>query len=172
MTNYFAFFDLPISPNLDQTELKKRFYANSRRFHPDFFTMESEAKQAEILELSTLNNQAYKALQNDQSRLQHLLELKGALAEEGQNQVPQDFLMEVMDINEALMELEMEEDPSLRSGTIAAIQKLQEEIKADVAPIMAHYDDKTASEIELKQLAAYYLKQRYLVRILEKIKVD
>lgn len=172
MINYFTFFELPIAPALDQAELKRRFYANSRRFHPDFYTMEHEEKQAEILELSTLNNQAYKVLQNDESRLKHLLELKGALEEEGKNQVPQDFLMEVMDINEALMELEMKEDASLKAQTAEAIRQLKKEIKTAVNPIIAQYDDKSATAIELKQLAAYYLKQRYLLRIEEKIKVD
>ncbi len=52
---YFDLYDLPISFLLDVKALKKKFYQLSKQFHPDFFTLESEEKQAEILELSTDN---------------------------------------------------------------------------------------------------------------------
>ncbi len=172
MTNYFHFFGLPVSPQLDTALLKQLYYTNSRRFHPDFFTLEEEEKQAEALELSTLNNEAYKVLANEESRLQHLLQLKGRLLEEGQHSVPQEFLLTVMELNELLMELEMDEAPSLRAQAAQALASLKKQIKEEAQPIINNYDDKTASEIELNQLLMYYLKQRYLLRIQEKIKAD
>ncbi|HRD80271.1 MAG TPA: Fe-S protein assembly co-chaperone HscB, partial [Saprospiraceae bacterium] len=60
--NYFEFFRLPLSFQLDEEALRKAFYANSKKYHPDFYTLESEEKQTEILELSTINNQAYHTL--------------------------------------------------------------------------------------------------------------
>ena len=45
-------------------------------------------------------------------RMRYILELEGSLGEEGQNQIPQDFLMEMMEINEALMELEFDFEES------------------------------------------------------------
>ena len=108
--NYFEFFEIPISFKVDEAALKRIFYANSKKYHPDFYTLESEEKQAEILELSTLNNQAYKTLSDFDKRMKYILDLKEILAEEGQNQLPQSFLMEMMDINEVLMELEFDFD--------------------------------------------------------------
>jgi molecular chaperone HscB len=32
MSNYFEFFNLPLSPKVDKALLKKTFYANSKRF--------------------------------------------------------------------------------------------------------------------------------------------
>ena len=67
----------------------------------------------EILELSTLNNEAYKTLSDFDKRMKYILEIKAVLDEEGKNQIPQDFLMEMMDINEQLMELEFDFDPNI-----------------------------------------------------------
>lgn len=165
MKNYFDFFGLAPSPSLDTTELRKLFLANSKEYHPDFYTLESEEKQAEILELSTLNNQAYKVLKDDDLRLKHLLEIKEVLAEEGQNAVPQDFLMEMMDINEGLMELEFEPDSSKVEEVKVAVQALESKMLAEVQLIIDNYNDESISPAELNSLKDYYLKKRYLLRI-------
>lgn len=165
MTNYFHFFDLPVSPTLDAAALKRTFYANSKRFHPDFHTLADEAAREEALEKSTINNQGYKVLADEDRRLKHLLELKGVLGEEGSNKMPQAFLMEMMDINEALMELQFDDDPAARAKIDAMIADLEAGFYADVTDLLNQYDDATVSEAELEKLKDFYLKKRYLRRL-------
>ncbi len=165
MTNYFQFFNLPISPQIDKAELKRRFYANSKRFHPDFHTLAGNQAQEEALEQSTLNNQGYKLLTNDDRRLKHLLDLKGAFGEEGTNKMPQAFLMEMMDINEALMELQFEENPDARTKVEKMIADLEAGFDHEVADVLNNYDDATVSAEDLGKLKDYYLKKRYLRRL-------
>ncbi len=165
MTNYFNFFDLPVSPAIDKAELKKRFYANSKRFHPDFHTLAGDEAREEALEQSTLNNQGYKLLTDDDRRLKHLLDLKGVLGEEGTNKMPQAFLMEMMDINEALMELQFDEDPTARAKVEKMIADLEYSFDQEVAEVLNHYDDATVSSEDLEKLKDYYLKKRYLRRL-------
>ena len=169
MTDYFDFFDLAPSPRVDKAALKKAFYANSKRFHPDFHTLQDDTTQQEVLEQSTLNNQGYRTLLDDDARLRHLLELKGALGAEGTNQVPQEFLMEIMEVNEALMELEFEDDPVVREKVTGLIDQLEGDLDREVATTVDGYDDATAGEDELTALKDYYLKRRYLLRLREKI---
>lgn len=169
MTDYFAYFDLRPSPTLDAAELKKKFYANSKRFHPDFHTLAAEDAQQEVLEQSTFNNAAYKVLTNEDTRLRHLLEVKGILGQEGSNEVPQDFLMEIMEVNEALMELEFDDDPSTRLKINGLIDGLEKDLEAEVAGLIADYNDEQVTEEELGRLKDYYLKRRYLLRLRDKI---
>jgi molecular chaperone HscB len=169
MTDYFAFFGLRPSPTLDEAALKRAFYSNSKRFHPDFHTLADPGVQEDVLEKSTLNNQAYRTLTNEDTRLKHLLELRGALGEEGSNQVPQDFLLEIMEVNEALMELEFDDDPASRQRVTALISQLETDLRAGVGDLLANYDDRTATPAELERLKDYYLKRRYLLRLREKI---
>jgi molecular chaperone HscB len=165
MTNYFDFFGLPLSPSVDRAGLKKRFYANSKAFHPDFHTLEDAATQERVLEQSTLNNQGYKILTDDDRRLKHLLELRGTLGEEGSNKMPQAFLMEIMDVNEALMELEFDDDPVARQRIDTMVAELEAGFLAEVAELLTNYDDATATNAELAKLKDYYLKKRYLLRL-------
>ena len=169
MTDYFSFFDLRPSPRIDQAALKKAYYANSKEFHPDFHTLEDESRKNEVLEKSTLNNEAYRTLTDDDQRLRHLLELRGVLEEEGKNEVPQTFLMEIMEVNEALMELEFEDDPAVRQKVEGLIDQLESDLDRHVAAIMNDYDHERVTAAELNQLKDYYLKRRYLMRLREKM---
>lgn len=165
--NYYTFYDLAISPVVDQALLRKKFYQKSKEFHPDFYTLSDEETQAKVLEMSSLNNQAYKTLKDDDKRLKYFLELNGALAEEGKNQVPQDFLMEIMEINENLMELEFDDDPELSKKTAQMVADLEHQLQAQAKPLIENYQ----AGDELDQLRDFYLKQRYLLRIKEKIQL-
>ena len=167
MTNYFDFFNLPVSPRVDQAQLKKTFYANSRRFHPDFHTLADGQTQDDSLEQSTLNNKGYKVLKDDDQRLRHLLELHDALGEEGSNKMPQAFLMEMMDLNETLMELRTGGDPALRGKVDAMINDLEGHLRSEVHELLHTYDDATATPEQLAKLKDYYLKRRYLRRLRE-----
>ncbi|MEM7574851.1 MAG: iron-sulfur cluster co-chaperone HscB C-terminal domain-containing protein [Bacteroidota bacterium] len=165
--NYFDFFGLPQVWAVDKASLKKTYYANSRRFHPDFHRLSSEEEQADALEQSSHNNRGYKLLMDDDQRLHHLLSLEGVLAAEGENKVPQDFLMEIMDINEALMELEFEEDPALRAKATALIEELEQQLSSQVADLR---ESNSLTGNDFTRLKDYYLKHRYLLRLQEKMK--
>lgn len=170
MSNYFEFYNIPISFIPDEAQLQRTFYLNSKKYHPDFFTQDSEEKQIEILELSSLNNKAYNVLKHFDKRMKYILELKGALGEEGKNSIPQDFLMEMMDINEGLMELEFDFDLEQFQKTEAAIQELEDDLYQQVAAPIENYDDQSDTAPDsLQQIKEYYLKKRYLLRIRENL---
>jgi len=167
--NYFEFFEIPIAFKIDEAALKRRFYEKSKKYHPDFYTLESDQKQAEILELSTLNNEAYQTLADFDRRLKYILELKNALAEEGKNKVPQDFLMDMMDINEALMELEFDFDQAKYEEVMQQLKAQESSIYAEVESLIENYEDEKATDAELSAIKDFYLKKRYLLRIRENL---
>ncbi len=169
MTNYFKFFGLPTAPTVDQGALKRTFYANSKQFHPDFHTLSDAATQDDALERSTHNNRGYKTLRDDDLRLKHFLEVHAQLGEEGTNTVPQDFLMEIMEVNEALMELEFDDDPAAREKVMGLIAQLEGDLEAEVEPVIEAYDPEAPSPAALTSLKDYYLKRRYLLRLRNKI---
>ncbi|NJC26203.1 iron-sulfur cluster co-chaperone HscB C-terminal domain-containing protein [Neolewinella antarctica] len=169
MANYFEFFGLPLSPNVDQGALKQTFYGNSKKFHPDFHTLSDQSVQDDVLEKSTLNNQGYKTLKDEDLRLKHFLDVHGALGPEGTNTVPQDFLMEIMDVNEALMELEFEADPLVRQKVTGLVDTLEHSLKAEVTDLLDGYDPDTSTPEQVDRLKNYYLKRRYLLRLRKKI---
>ncbi|WP_411274440.1 Fe-S protein assembly co-chaperone HscB, partial [Daejeonella sp.] len=123
--SYFELYDLPLSFKVDESLLKKKFYAFSKEFHPDFHANESREKQDEILELSTLNNQAYKVLSDPLKRIEYILELHDLLVDGDKYALPQAFLMDMMDVNEALMDMEFDPDAGRLMILSAEIDQLE-----------------------------------------------
>src|ERR1700760_6148 len=120
--NYFEFYDIPESFAVDVPALKKKFYELSKRYHPDFYANEDEAKQQEILELSTLNNKAYQTLSDPGKRLEYILQLHDLVSDGAKPQLPADFLMEMMDINERLMDVETAHDLANVTAEVLAVE--------------------------------------------------
>jgi molecular chaperone HscB len=167
--NYFEFYNIPISFNVDAAALKKTFYSYSKKYHPDFFTLDSAEEQAKILDLSTLNTQAYKTLSDGERRMKYVLDLTGTMGEEGQNKLPQAFLGEMMDINEAIMELEFESDSEAVERVKIEVQSIDNQLVENIKPVLDNYKYGETSATELEKVKIFFLKKRYLLRIFENL---
>jgi molecular chaperone HscB len=167
--NYFEFYNIPISFNVDAAALKKTFYSYSKKYHPDFFTMESDEEQAKILELSTLNTQAYKTLSDSERRMKYVLELTGTMGPEGQNKLPQDFLSDMMDINEAIMELEFDADEEAIERVKKEVQVIDNQLIEAIKPVLESYKHGETPAAVLQDVKIFFLKKRYLLRIFENL---
>lgn len=170
MRNYFEFFGLPVSFQIDEEELKRRYYANSRRFHPDFHTRADADLQAEMLEMASLNNEAWRALSNPESRTRHLLQLHGLMRDESQTPpMSPDFLMEVMEINETLMDLQMEPDADKAAQARQSIENLRSQLENEARNLQARWSGPDDLET-LKKIEEIFYKKRYLLRIDENLR--
>lgn len=166
--NYFEFYGVPEAFNVDEAAVKRKFYALSKAYHPDFFVNESEEKQQEILELSSVNNKAFSVLSNPQKRLEFLLQLRGELVEGDKYQLPQEFLTEMMDVNETLMELEFEPDPVVLQVTQNQVDGIEKALQKELKQLTTDYDlshNRGEKESFLLKIKDLYYRQKYLLRI-------
>jgi len=166
--NYFDFYGLPETFSLNDADVKKKFYQLSKQYHPDFYANEDEAKQQEILELSTLNNKAYQTLANPAKRLEYILRLHNLVSEGAKPQLPADFLIEMMDINERIMEV----DSATELGSITAeVLAIEGDMNEELLALTTDYVtlDDTAKESRLNDIANIYFRQKYLLRIKESL---
>lgn len=167
--NFFTLFEIPVQLKIDPSTLSRRYFELSRKYHPDFFTGAGAEKQAEMLEKSAQLNKALKTFQNPDSTLKYVLMLKGLLTEEEKYQLPPDFLMEVMEINEGLMDFEMEGNASGISAVKEKIEAFEKAIYAPVQATIENYQEGVTSEAELLAVKEYYYKKKYLERIREQL---
>ena len=164
--NYFELYQIPISLQPDINEIKAKFYALSRKFHPDFYTNETATDQQFALEQSALINKAFKIFNHQTETIKYVLQLKNLIEEEEKYQLSSDFLMDVMDLNEQLMEAKMEENELLISNLKSQISSFQTQIYEPVKSIIENYKENISTEEELLQVKDYYFKKKYLNRIL------
>lgn len=167
--NFFEFYDLPFSLQIDEELLKRLFYEKSRQYHPDFHTLQDADVQSHMMEQSAINNKAYHTLKSFGTRLEYVLRLKHILKDEGENVLPQEFLMDMMELNESVMELEFEPNPTLREGLQSDIVKLHDEHKAKIQPLITNPDLETLAEEDWKNLLDFHLKGKYLKRLEENL---
>jgi molecular chaperone HscB len=160
--NYFELFDIPVQLNVDKASLTAKFFELSKKYHPDYFVNSDTAAQAGALEKSALLNKAWKTFQKPDETIKYVLQLKGLLEEEEKYQLPPDFLMEVMDINEQLMEMDAAADKGQLSSVIS---QLSSQIYEPIKEIVDSYKEGITTEKELLQVKEYYYKKKYLHRI-------
>ncbi len=168
MINYFEFYGIAESFNPDVDALKKQFYRLSKEYHPDFYATESEEKQQEILELSTINNKAWQTLSDPAKRLEYILREHNLLADGAKPQLPSDFLMEMMEINERLMEIDTAEQMAAINNEVLAAD---DAINLQIKQLTAGYEtlDDTAKESRLSEILDLYYREKYLLRIKESL---
>jgi molecular chaperone HscB len=165
---YYDFFELPISFQVDETALRQKYLENTRLFHPDFYINESEATQAEMMEKSSLNNEAFKVLSNAKARTQYLL-TESEILVKGENQLPQDFLFEMMEFNEKIAEIQMSEE----TDALKSIENEANQILQEMESMLFEYQKKCDSQPYYSQdwqqhakiVKEYFLKRKYLLRI-------
>jgi molecular chaperone HscB len=162
MSDYFALFGLPVKFSIDTAELRNRYFEESRKFHPDFFANESEETRDEALAKSTLLNNAYRTLNNQNSKTKYILELKGVLNEKEKEILPAAFLMEMMEINEALSETNDKPGEDL----LRQIEGIENDLNTEFAANAKKFDD-SGDPKALENIRQNYLKRKYLWRIRE-----
>ena len=164
--NYFELFALPVQLRVDKIALRQKFFALSRQSHPDRFAQDSAAAQEQALETAAHLNKAYKTLTDDEGILKYVLQEKGLLEEEEKYTLPPDFLMEMMELNEAVSEAETTPE---KNGLQSQLQNLKKELYEPVEAIIENYREGITTEKELLQVKDYYFKKKYLQRLAQQL---
>lgn len=126
----FGTLGLEESWQVDNKALKKRLLRFSRAVHPDFFATEDEATRSRAEDASAALNSAFEILKDDFKRADWLVNRLGGPAESEEREMPQVFLMQVMDWNEVLEDTEGAEADSTQWK---AMETLGSELKIERA---------------------------------------
>jgi len=167
MMNYFEVFELPVQMLVDKQVLKKKYFELSRRFHPDYFVQQDEAAQQDALEQSALINKAFKTFTNRDETIKYVLELKGLLKENEKYNLPPDFLMEMMELNERLADAQF--DPNERIAVQQEVLQMEALLYDEVKNIIENYQDGVTTHEELQEVKDYYFKKKYLERLKQQL---
>ncbi len=166
--NYFAHFELPVAFAVDAGNLKRQFLRISKAVHPDFHSLSSPEQREETLRLSTYNNEAYRVLSDEDQRLRYILELYGQQEAEGQQKLSEDFLMDMLDLNEQVMELQLEATDQTLQQLLETIRDTRQQLADKAQPYLAKSPE-DCTEADWQAIKQYYYQRRYLWRILDNL---
>jgi molecular chaperone HscB len=125
MQSHFDLFGLQPAFAVDEVRLERAYREIQSRVHPDRFAHAGDAERRASLQWTTRVNEAYRALKNPVQRASHLLELHGVdVAFETNTAMPAEFLMEQMELREAL-------EGATQSKDLGALETLQKRIDGD-----------------------------------------
>ena len=124
--NHFELFGLPVQFELDIGSITERYRELQRATHPDQFVTGTEQEQRLAVQQAALVNDAYQTLKSPLKRAQYLLELKGNPLDDTDTQMEPMFLMQQMEMREALERVPKADDP------FAALDKIRGELKLDL----------------------------------------
>lgn len=145
--NYFDLFGLPVGFRLDAGALAERYRDVQKVVHPDRYASSPESQQRLALQQATWVNEAYQTLRDPLKRAIYLLEING-IDTNRETATTRDgaFLMQQMELREALAEVRGQPDP------LATMEQLMAQIsgllKSQVAQLAVQFEEGTPEQLE------------------------
>jgi molecular chaperone HscB len=157
--NHFARLGLPAAIDVDERLLEANYLRLSRALHPDFHGGADEATRQVANRNSSLLNEAFQALSDEQARAEYLLELVDPGALDRAKTLAPGFLMEAMELSESVAEARGADAAALS----ALVARVREDIakRRDVVAAPASWSDP-----DTQRLATLLHEQRVLRRVL------
>jgi molecular chaperone HscB len=161
---------------LDLKELERRFYELSRQFHPDFHQGKDETEKNISLENSALLNKAYRTLKDPYSRVEYLVHLEEGSKNSIAAKIPQEFLEEIFELQEALEEFRSTEDPDTQAkleGKLQEAQKMLESRLLDLDKrlfdLFGRWDEMADRKPLIQQLKEILSYRTYFINLIQDI---
>ena len=159
--NYYDFFEIPHQLSLDLKDLEKRFYALSRKWHPDRFARANAEERQEALDASAILNDGYRVLRDPIQRANYLLKENGfEIGEQQSKEVPPELLEEVFELNMALDDSDAKAIDEARGK----FQKMQEAIDQELEAKYREYDNEPGQSI-LQEIRALLNRRKYVTNL-------
>lgn len=110
--NYFELFDLPVSCEIDAAKLRENFMQMQRQYHPDRFASATGVERRRAVQIASHINGAHQTIDIPLKRAEYCLQLAG-LSTDAETDAKMDpmFLMQQMELREALEEIASASDP-------------------------------------------------------------
>jgi len=126
-TTHFDRFGLPQAFDVDLELLDRNYRELQRSVHPDRFVNASDQQRRLSMQQATLINEGYQALKDPLKRGRYLLQLDGREFDDERNTTSDTtFLMEQMELREALADVRGSED------AFQALGQIMDRIAADI----------------------------------------
>lgn len=163
---HFELFELPVSFDVDLSQLNQRYRELQRVVHPDKFVNASDRERLLSVEKAALINEAYQILKTPQLRARYMLELQGiSFDDEKDMALEPAFLMEQIELREALSELNQAADPMATLNNIMA--DIEKRITVVIAQLREGLGQQQLDQVQKSSLKQSIHKMQFLNKLRE-----
>jgi len=162
--NHFELFGLPVAFDVDAHQLAERYRELQRTLHPDRYANASDRERRLSIQHAAQVNEAFQTLKSPLRRARYLLQQKGIeFDDEKETHLDPAFLMEQMELREALAEIRATADPLTSLTDIMADINARQQLMEDQLRQLFAEDSETTRQ-QAKQLVQ---KMQFLIRLRE-----
>jgi len=163
--NHFELFDLPVAFDVDGETLSLRYRDLQRAVHPDRYANASDRERRLAVQQAANINEGYRVLRDPLARARYLLELKGVALDDTDTAMDPAFLMEQMELREALGEVRGAQDPFAALNAVRDdIERHERELMQALAALFARDDAGS-----LEQAREQVRKLQFMNRLLDEV---
>lgn len=117
--NYFEIFGLPETYRVDLSEITQRYRELQQKLHPDRYASASDQERRLSVQMAAQVNEAFQTLKDPVRRGRYLLQLRGIdTGEESDTAMNPAFLMQQMELREALDEVRQSDSPLMQLDSL------------------------------------------------------
>jgi molecular chaperone HscB len=118
--NYFELLGLSPTYDIEPEQVREKYFEVVREIHPDRLAADGAHTQHLSMRVSAQLNQAFHVLLDPVQRAEYLLEMSGGKAAADDKQVPQQVLMDTLELREEIEEAKA-------AGDQAALHRMREQ---------------------------------------------
>jgi molecular chaperone HscB len=153
MHNHFELFGLAPAYALESEALERSYREIQSQVHPDRFAHAGDAERRASLQWTTRVNEAYRTLKDPVQRAKHLLELHGVdVGFETNTAMPSEFLMQQMELREALESAVGKKDASSLDALRHDLRKARQALETTIAEAIDAKKDYAAAAGPVRKL--------------------
>jgi len=104
--NFFELFGIPVSIDINNTELDRKYKILQQQFHPDNFSNSTNHEKRIALQISSFINDAYRTLSDLPERINYILKINDFKKDESVTLKDENFLHEQIEYSEFLIDIE------------------------------------------------------------------
>ena len=140
-SNFFDLFDVPVAYEVDLDLVQQRYRDIQKVVHPDKFVNASDQEKRISMQQTSRINEAFNVLRQPIDRAIYLMSLKGVdLNMENETTMDAGFLMEQMEMREALSDVRSNDDP------LAELDEFSKQIKVKMKSMIEGFSDAYSSD--------------------------
>ena len=140
-SNFFELFDVPVAYEVDLDLVQQRYRDLQKVLHPDKFVNASDQEKRISMQQTSWINEAFNTLRQPVDLAIYLLKLKGIdLNLENETTMDATFLMEQMEMREALSNVRSKDEP------LDELDKFSSQIKSKMKSMMDSFSEAYSNE--------------------------